>query len=106
MLTSKCHDPCQNVLHAIERCKCGHEPHEILFAFSRCLVVTDRRILDERLHANIPNIAEIELDAALNCFVDPLFLDQTEFQKPYKDNALFRAFERELLKRRINKTSP
>ncbi len=65
-----------------------------------------RRILDEKLRANIPNIAEIKRDATLNRFVDPLFLDQTEFHKLFKDNAPFCGFVRELVKRRINKTSP
>ena len=48
--------------------------------------------------ANTPNTAEIELDAALNRVVDPLFLDQTEFYKQSKDNALFRNYVREYVK--------
>jgi type I restriction enzyme R subunit len=51
--------------------------------------------------ANTPNSAEIELDAALNRVVDPLLLDQTEFYKQFKDNALFHNFVRELVKRLI-----
>jgi type I restriction enzyme, R subunit len=51
--------------------------------------------------ANTPNTAKIELDAALNRVVDPLFLDQTEFYKQFKDNALFRNFVREYVKRLI-----
>jgi len=34
--------------------------------------------------------------------VDPLFLDQTEFYKQFKDNALFRNFVRDLVKRLID----
>jgi type I restriction enzyme R subunit len=52
--------------------------------------------------ANTPNTAEIELDAALNRVVDPLFLDQTEFYKQFKDNNLFRNFVREIVKGLIN----
>jgi len=52
--------------------------------------------------ANTPNTATIELDAALNRVVDPLFLDQTEFYKQFKDNALFRNFVRDLVKRLID----
>ena len=51
--------------------------------------------------ANTPNTAEIELDAALNRVVDPLFLDQTEFYKQFKDNDLFRNFVREIVKKLI-----
>jgi len=51
--------------------------------------------------ANTPNTAEIELDAALNRVVDPLFLDQTEFYKQFKDNNLFRNFVREYVKKLI-----
>jgi type I restriction enzyme R subunit len=53
-------------------------------------------------HANTPNTAAIELDAALNRVVDPLFLDQTEFYKQFKDNALFRNFVRDLVKKLID----
>jgi type I restriction enzyme R subunit len=52
--------------------------------------------------ANTPNTAEIELDAALNRVVDPLFLDQTEFYKQFKDNNLFRNYVREYVKGLIN----
>jgi type I restriction enzyme R subunit len=55
--------------------------------------------------ANTPNTAEIELDAALNRVIDPLFMDQTEFYKQFKDNDLFRNFVRELVKRLILKES-
>jgi type I restriction enzyme R subunit len=51
--------------------------------------------------ANTPNTAEIELDAALNRVVDPLFLDQTEFYKQFKDNDLFRNFVRKIVKKLI-----
>ncbi len=102
-LISKCLDSCQKVFDAMEPYQRDREP---LFTFIRCLVAGDRRILDEKPRANIPNIAEIKRDAALNRFADPLFLDQTEFHKPFKDNAPFRAFVREGVKRRINKTSP
>jgi type I restriction enzyme R subunit len=60
--------------------------------------------LDQRYRnakANTPNTAEIELDAALNRVVDPLFLDQTEFYKQFKDNNLFRNFVRGLVKKLI-----
>ena len=40
--------------------------------------------------------------AALNRVVDPLFLDQTEFYKQFKDNTLFRNFVRDLMKQLIN----
>lgn len=60
----------------------------------------DQRYRNAR--ANTPNTAEIELDAALNRVVDPLFLDQTEFYKQFKDNDLFRNFVRESVKRLIN----
>jgi type I restriction enzyme R subunit len=51
-------------------------------------VAQDQRYRNAK--ANTPNTAEIELDAALNRVVDPLFLDQTEFYKQFKDNSLFR----------------
>jgi type I restriction enzyme R subunit len=60
--------------------------------------------LDQRYRnakANTPNTAEIELDAALNRVVDPLFLDQTEFYKQFKDNDLFRNSVREYVKKLI-----
>jgi type I restriction enzyme R subunit len=56
-------------------------------------VARDQRYRNAK--ANTPNTAEIELDAALNRVVDPLFLDQTEFYKQFKDNNLFRNFVRE-----------
>jgi hypothetical protein len=34
--------------------------------------------------------------------VDPLFLDQTEFYKQFKDNSLFRNFVRDIVTRLIN----
>jgi type I restriction enzyme R subunit len=63
-------------------------------------VAQDQRYRNAR--ANTPNTAAIELDAALNRVVDPLFLDQTEFYKQFKDNALFRNFVRDLVKQLIN----
>jgi hypothetical protein len=41
----------------------------------------------------------------LNRAVDPLFLDQTEFYKQFKDNPLFRNFVRELVKKLITDSS-
>lgn len=55
--------------------------------------------------ANTPNTAAIELDAALNRAVNPLFLDRTEFYKQFKDNSLFRNFVRGLVTRLINDNS-
>ena len=55
-------------------------------------VAQDQRYRNAK--ANTPNTAAIELDAALNRAVDPLFLDQTEFYKQFKDNPLFRSFVR------------
>jgi type I restriction enzyme, R subunit len=63
----------------------------------------DQRYRNAR--ANTPNTAAIELDAALNRAVDPLFLDQTEFYKQFKDNPLFRNFVRELVKKLITDSS-
>ena len=63
-------------------------------------VAQDQRYRNAK--ANTPNTAEIELDAALNRVVDPLFLDQTEFYKQFKDNNLFRNFVREIVKELIN----
>ena len=63
-------------------------------------VAQDQRYRNAR--ANTPNTAAIELDAALNRVVDPLFLDQTEFYKQFKDNALFRNFVRDLVTQLIN----
>jgi type I restriction enzyme R subunit len=62
-------------------------------------VAQDQRYRNAK--ANTPNTAEIELDAALNRVVDPLFLDQTEFYKQFKDNNLFRNFVREIVKKLI-----
>jgi type I restriction enzyme R subunit len=59
-------------------------------------VAQDQRYRNAK--ANTPNTAEIELDAALNRVVDPLFLDQTEFYKQFKDNSLFRNYVREYVK--------
>jgi type I restriction enzyme R subunit len=66
-------------------------------------VTQDQRYRNAR--ANTPNTAAIELDAALNRAVDPLFLDQTEFYKQFKDNPLFRNFVRELVKKLITDSS-
>lgn len=63
-------------------------------------VAQDQRYCNAR--ANTPNTAEIELESDLNRVVDPLFLDQTEFYKQFKDNHLFRNFVRDLVKRLIN----
>jgi type I restriction enzyme R subunit len=63
-------------------------------------VAQDQRYRNAR--ANTPNTAGIELEAALNRAVDPLFLDQTEFYKQFKDNDLFRNFVREYVKGLIN----
>ncbi|MCP9860612.1 MULTISPECIES: type I restriction endonuclease subunit R [unclassified Cyanobium] len=66
-------------------------------------VAQDQRYRNAK--ANTPNTAAIELDAALNRAVDPLFLDQTEFYKQFKDNSLFRNFVRDLVTRLINDNS-
>jgi type I restriction enzyme R subunit len=63
-------------------------------------VAQDQRYRNAK--ANTPNTAAIELDAALNRAVDPLFLDQTEFYKQFKDNSLFRNFVRDIVTRLIN----
>jgi len=62
-------------------------------------VAQDQRYRNAK--ANTPNTAEIELDAALNRVVVPLFLDQTEFYKQFKDNDLFRNFVRKIVKKLI-----
>jgi type I restriction enzyme R subunit len=66
-------------------------------------VAQDQRYRNAR--TNTPNTAEIELESALNRVVDPLFLDQTEFYKQFKDNALFRNFVRDLVKKLITDNS-
>jgi type I restriction enzyme R subunit len=63
-------------------------------------VAQDQRYRNAK--ANTPNTAAIELDAALNRAVDPLFLDQTEFYKQFKDNPLFRSFVRGIVETLIN----
>jgi len=63
-------------------------------------VAQDQRYRNAR--ANTPNTAAIELDAALNRVVDPLFLDHTEFYKQFKDNALFRNFVRGIVERQLD----
>ena len=65
-------------------------------------VAQDQRYRNAR--ANTPNTAEIELESALNRVVDPLFLDQTEFYKQFKDNALFRNYVREYVKGQIGRS--
>ncbi len=62
-------------------------------------VAQDQRYRNAK--ANTPNTAAIELNAALNRAVDPLFLDQTEFYKQFKDNPLFRNFVRMFVERLI-----
>lgn len=62
-------------------------------------VAQDQRYRNAK--ANTPNTAGIELDAALNRAVDPLFLDQTEFYKQFKDNPLFRSFVRGIVERLV-----
>jgi type I restriction enzyme R subunit len=62
-------------------------------------VAQDQRYRNAK--ANTPNTAAIELDAALNRAVDPLFLDQTEFYKQFKDNPLFRNFVRGIVEKMI-----
>jgi len=37
--------------------------------------------------------------------VDPLFLDQTEFYKQFKDNPLFRNFVREIVEKLVGNKS-
>jgi type I restriction enzyme R subunit len=59
-------------------------------------VAQDQRYRNAK--ANTPNTAGIELDAALNRAVDPLFLDQTEFYKQFKDNLLFRNYVKTYVK--------
>jgi hypothetical protein len=63
-------------------------------------VARDQRYRNAR--ANTPNTAAIELQAALNRAIDPLFLDQTEFYKQFKDNPQFRNFVQELVERLID----
>lgn len=63
-------------------------------------VAQDQRYRNAKV--NTPNTAAIELVAALNRAVDPLFLDPTEFYKQFKDNALFPNFVRDLVTRLIN----
>jgi hypothetical protein len=50
----------------------------------------------------LPDTAAIELQAALNRAIDPLFLDQSEFYKQFKDNPQFRNFVQALVERLIN----
>ena len=66
-------------------------------------VAQDQRYRNAK--ANTPNTAAIELDAALNRAVDPLFLDQTEFYKQFKDNPLFRNFVRRIVERMVEPDS-
>jgi len=66
-------------------------------------VAQDQRYRNAK--ANTPNTAAIELDAALNRAVDPLFLDQTEFYKQFKDNSLFRSFVREIVEKLLDSDS-
>jgi type I restriction enzyme R subunit len=63
-------------------------------------VAQDPRYRNAR--ANTPNTAAMELQAALNRAIDPLFLDQTEFYKQFKDNPQFRNFVQELVERLID----
>jgi len=63
-------------------------------------VAQDQRYRNAR--ANTPNTAGIELDAALNRAMDPLFLDQTEFYKQFKDNPLFRNFVRGIVEQLVD----
>ena len=63
-------------------------------------VAQDQRYRNAK--ANTPNTAGIELDAALNRAVDPLFLDQTEFYKQFKDNPLFRRAVKELVEKLVD----
>jgi type I restriction enzyme R subunit len=63
-------------------------------------VAQDQRYRNAK--ANTPNTAGIELDAALNRAVDPLFLDQTEFYKQFKDNLLFRRAVKELVEKLLD----
>jgi len=66
-------------------------------------VAQDQRYRNAK--ANTPNTAGIELDAALNRAVDPLFLDQTEFYKQFKDNPLFRRAVKELVEKLVDTPS-
>jgi polyphosphate kinase len=67
-------------------------------------VARDQRYRNAR--ANTPNTAAIELQAALNRAIGPLFLDQTEFYKQFKDNPQFRNFVQEYVERLLdNNTS-
>ncbi len=50
----------------------------------------------------LPDTAAIELQAALNRAIDPLFLDQSEFYKQFKDNPQFRNFVQALVERLID----
>ena len=63
-------------------------------------VARDQRYRNAR--ANTPNTAAIELQAALNRAIDPLFLDQTEFYKQFKDNPQFRNFVQEYVERLLD----
>lgn len=63
-------------------------------------VARDKRYRNAR--ANTPNTAAIELQAVLNRAFDPLFLDQTEFYKQFKDNPRFRNFVQKLVERLLN----
>jgi type I restriction enzyme R subunit len=63
-------------------------------------VAQDQRYRNAKV--NTPNTAAIELDAALNRAVDPMFLDQTEFYKHFKDNPLFRNFVREIVEKLVD----
>jgi type I restriction enzyme, R subunit len=63
-------------------------------------VAQDQRYRNAK--ANTPNTAAIELDAALNRAVDPMFLDQTEFYKQFKDNLVFRNFVRGIVERLVD----
>ena len=59
---------------------------------------------DQRYHnarAKTPNTAAIERDAALNRAVDPLFLDQKEFYKQFKENPLLRNFVRGIIEKLV-----
>ncbi len=51
---------------------------------------------------SLPETAAIELQSALNRAIDPLFLDQSEFYKQFKDNRQFRNFVPELVERLLD----
>ena len=87
--------------HPVLSCAGKFQTRQDELQLRRCLWIS-ASAASRRSSPSHLNTAAIELQAALNRAIDPLFLDQTEFYKQFKDNPQFRSVMQKLVEQLLD----